>query len=144
MVFYLEEAMMKLKTSGVRMTPQRTAILAYLMNTRNHPSADEIFRSIEKKFPHMSVATVYNNLKVFIAAGLIRELTYGDGSSRFDADLSDHCHAVCENCGDIKDFSYKPLTDLEEIASRQTHFLVKSHRLEVYGLCFECTSQVVH
>ncbi|GAA4841549.1 peroxide-responsive transcriptional repressor PerR [Paenibacillus vulneris] len=134
----LEQALHKLKSTGVRMTPQRHAILAYLLNTMTHPTADEIYKALAPRFPSMSVATVYNNLKVFIEVGLVREMTYGDHSSRFDADMSDHYHALCEECGKLVDFSYKPLDDLEKTAGIETGFLVKSHRVEVYGICSDC------
>lgn len=136
----LEQALNKLKSTGVRMTPQRHAILAYLLNTMAHPTADDIYKALAPKFPSMSVATVYNNLKVFIEVGLVREMTYGDHSSRFDADMSEHYHALCEECGKLVDFSYKPLDDLEQTAGRETGFLVKSHRVEVYGICSDCSS----
>jgi Fur family transcriptional regulator, peroxide stress response regulator len=135
----LEQALSKLKTSGVRMTPQRYAILAYLLETKLHPTADEIYKSLEARFPSMSVATVYNNLKVFIESGLVRELTYGDSSSRFDADLSDHYHAVCEQCGTISDFDYRPLRETETACEAQTGYQVKGHRLEIYGICPRCS-----
>ena len=76
----LKHAVDQLKAKGVRMTPQRHAILTYLMETITHPTADEIYRALEPRFPNMSVATVYNNLRVFKEAGLVRELTYGDSS----------------------------------------------------------------
>ncbi|ALS23819.1 MULTISPECIES: Fur family transcriptional regulator [Paenibacillus] len=137
----LEQALNKLKTMGVRMTPQRHAILSYLLDTIIHPTADEIYKALSPRFPSMSVATVYNNLKVFIEAGLVRELTYGDHSSRFDANLSDHYHALCERCGKLVDFAYKPLNDLEQAAGELTGFHVKSHRVEVYGICSDCAMQ---
>ncbi|MCS7461377.1 peroxide-responsive transcriptional repressor PerR [Paenibacillus doosanensis] len=136
----LEQALQKLRQLGVRMTPQRHAILAYLLNTMSHPTADEIYKALAPQFPSMSVATVYNNLKVFIEVGLVREMTYGDHSSRFDADMSDHYHALCEECGKLVDFAYKPLDDLEKTAGQETGFLVKSHRVEVYGICAECAT----
>ena len=83
----VQHALEQLKNNGVRITPQRHAILCYLLESMGHPTADEIYRSLEPRFPNMSVATVYNNLKMFIEAGLVRELTYGDNSSRFDADV---------------------------------------------------------
>lgn len=134
----LEGALRKLKTTGVRMTPQRHAILSYLLDTMAHPTADEIYKALYDRFPSMSVATVYNNLKVFIEAGLVRELTYGDDSSRFDADMSEHYHAICLSCGKIADFEYPPLFQAEHAASDQTGFAVKGHRLEVYGTCSNC------
>ena len=134
----LREAVERLKATGVRMTPQRHAILEYLLSSMSHPTADEIYKALEKDFPNMSVATIYNNLRLFKEAGLVRELTYGDASSRFDANMSDHYHIICRRCGKITDFSYPPLVEVEEEAARKTGFKVDSHRMEVYGLCADC------
>lgn len=139
-----EQALEKLKMTGVRMTPQRHAILEYLLDSMSHPTADEIYKALADRFPSMSVATVYNNLKVFIEAGLVRELTYGDDSSRFDSDMSDHYHAICDNCGKIVDFDHPPLHEVEETASQETGFKVKGHRLEVHGLCPACAVVAAH
>lgn len=137
----VEQALQKLKNTGIRMTPQRQAILTYLLESMTHPSADEIYRSLEPNFPNMSVATVYNNLKVFVEAGLVRELTYGDGASRFDADMSDHYHVTCDHCGKIVDFEHAPLSHIEREVEEHTGFVVKGHRLEVYGTCPDCVSK---
>lgn len=134
----LQTALTKLREAGVRMTPQRHAILSYLLETMSHPTVDEIYKSLEGKFPNMSVATIYNNLRLFKDVGLVRELTYGDASSRYDANMSAHYHAVCIHCGMVKDFHYSSLTDVEKEASVNTGFQVTSHRLEVYGLCENC------
>ncbi|CAM4478352.1 peroxide-responsive transcriptional repressor PerR [Paenibacillus tarimensis] len=131
-------ALEQLKSTGVRMTPQRHAILAYLMDSMTHPTADEIYKALSPQFPSMSVATIYNNLRLFVEAGLVRELTYGDSSSRFDADLSDHYHAICKCCGSIVDFAYPPLLDVERAASKETGFVVEGHRMEIYGVCGSC------
>jgi Fur family transcriptional regulator, peroxide stress response regulator len=136
-----EEAVGKLKMSGVRMTPQRHAILTYMLDTMMHPTADDIYRALEGRFPSMSVATVYNNLRVFIEAGLVRELTYGDASSRYDADMSEHYHAICDICGKIVDFEYPALHEAEKVAQEQTGLKVRGHRMEVHGLCQDCTEE---
>ncbi|SFA70220.1 Fur family transcriptional regulator, peroxide stress response regulator [Cohnella sp. OV330] len=128
----------QLKSGGVRMTPQRYAILKYLMESTSHPTADDIFKSLSPAYPSLSVATVYNNLKLFVDAGLIRELTYGDDSSRFDADLSDHYHAICTGCGAMVDFDHDPVVEVERAAAERTGFLVQGHRMEIYGLCPTC------
>ncbi|WP_128895790.1 Fur family transcriptional regulator [Longirhabdus pacifica] len=135
----LEHALDQLKKIGVRMTPQRHAILTYLLNTRVHPSVDEIYKSMEPKFPSMSIATIYNNLKLFIDADLVRELTYGDGASRYDAVMSDHYHAICTECGKISDFEMPPQLDAEHKAHKETGYQIHSHRLEVYGVCPHCS-----
>ncbi|CAM3966550.1 Fur family transcriptional regulator [Cohnella lubricantis] len=129
-----------LKSGGVRMTPQRYAILQFLMESEDHPTADDIFRALSPQYPSLSVATVYNNLKLFVDAGLIRELTYGDDSSRFDSDLSDHYHAICTRCGTMVDFDHPPVRAVEEAAAQRTGFMVQGHRMEIYGLCPTCAS----
>ncbi|MFY0545623.1 peroxide-responsive transcriptional repressor PerR [Brevibacillus sp. H7] len=135
----VEKAVEILKNTGVRMTPQRHAILAYLLESMTHPTADEIYKALEGKFPNMSVATIYNNLRVFKEAGLVRELTFGDASSRFDANVSeDHYHVICTECGAIHDFHFPSLHEAEAAAAKSAGFQVKGHRLEVYGVCEAC------
>lgn len=139
----LNRAIEKLKSTGVRMTPQRHAILEYLLSTMGHPTADAIYKALEDRFPNMSVATVYNNLRVFKEAGLVRELTYGDASSRFDANMDDHYHIICRDCGKIVDFEYPHLFQVEEEAAKKTGFVVHHHRMEVYGICSACYQKSV-
>ncbi|MCD5325572.1 peroxide-responsive transcriptional repressor PerR [Pontibacillus sp. HN14] len=137
----LREALDTLKESGVRITPQRHAVLEFLIGSMSHPTADEIYKALENKFPNMSVATVYNNLRVFREIGLVRELTYGDSSSRFDCNTTEHYHAICDKCGKIVDFHYPSLDEVESLAEQVTGFEVSNHRMEVYGICEECKSQ---
>lgn len=134
----LKEGLDILKQRGIRMTPQRHAILAYLFKTEGHPTADDIYKALEENFPNMSVATVYNNLKVFKQADLVNELTFGDNSSRFEINNSIHYHVVCTNCGHIENLEYPCVTDIEVLAREKTGFKVDTHRVEVLGLCSEC------
>ncbi|RFA36045.1 transcriptional repressor [Virgibacillus dokdonensis] len=137
----LQEAISTLKASGVRITPQRHAVLEYLLNSMVHPTADDIYKALEGKFPNMSVATVYNNLRVLREVGLVRELTYGDSSSRFDCNTSDHYHIICNSCGKIVDFHYPSLDEVEALAEQVTGFKVSHHRMELYGECEECQKE---
>lgn len=141
---HLKEALETLKETGVRITPQRHAILEYLISSKSHPTADDIYKSLEGKFPNMSVATVYNNLRVFREVGLVKELTYGDSSSRFDFSTSDHYHVICESCGKIVDFFYPGLDEVEHLAQHVTGFKVGNHRMEIYGVCPECAEKEIH
>lgn len=134
----LHGAIEAMKSSGVRITPQRHAILEHLIQSMSHPTADEIYKSLEGKFPNMSVATVYNNLRVFKEIGLVKELTYGDSSSRFDCVTTDHYHIICDDCGKIVDFHYPGLDEVETLAEQVTGFKVGDHRMEIYGRCPDC------
>jgi Fur family peroxide stress response transcriptional regulator len=138
---HLRDALETLKSTGVRITPQRHAILEFLIQSMIHPTADDIYKALEAKFPNMSVATVYNNLRVFRESGLVKELTYGDSSSRFDFVTNDHYHIMCDSCGKIVDFHYPGLDEVEHLASHVTGFQVNSHRMEIYGTCPTCILQ---
>ncbi|WP_419959632.1 peroxide-responsive transcriptional repressor PerR [Psychrobacillus sp. BM2] len=135
---HLRDALDTLKSTGVRITPQRHAILEFIIQSMSHPTADDIYKALESKFPSMSVATVYNNLRVFREAGLVNELTYGDSSSRFDFVTNDHYHMICDTCGKIVDFHYPGLDEVEHLASHLTGFDVSYHRMEIYGVCPTC------
>ncbi|CAI3280613.1 Fur family transcriptional regulator [Enterococcus cecorum] len=134
----LEHAISKLESENIRLTSQRMAILEYLENHHIHPTAEEIYHGIKESFPGISVATVYNNLRLFTDLGFLKEMSYGDSSSRFDFTIKPHYHVICEKCGKITDFFYPGLDDVEMAAGKITNHLIHSHRLEVYGICEEC------
>lgn len=134
----VKEALEELKKENIRITPQRYAVLEYLIENKSHPTADEIYRALEGRFPNMSVATIYNNLRLFTEIGFVQEMSFGDASSRFDFSSKKHYHAVCQACGKIVDFQYPGLEDVELSASRLTGFEIREHRLELYGLCQAC------
>ncbi|PAD65922.1 transcriptional repressor, partial [Bacillus sp. 7586-K] len=82
--------------------------------------------------------------RVFREVGLVKELTYGDASSRFDFVTSDHYHCICESCGKIVDFHYPGLDEVEALAAHVTGFKVSHHRMEIYGKCAECDKKETH
>ncbi|TDM00771.1 peroxide-responsive transcriptional repressor PerR [Macrococcus carouselicus] len=137
----LQEAVQHLRDQGVRITPQRQAVLSYLIESDTHPTADEIYKALSPKFDSMSVATIYNNLKVFKESGLVTELTYGDASSRYDFDTANHYHVICTSCGKITDFQYPRLDEVEQIAQHLSGHKITHHRMEIYGICPECAKK---
>src|SRR5699024_10558473 len=102
----MQKAINTLKDSGVRITPQRHAVLEHLLTSMEHPTADEIYKALEHRFPNMSVATDYNNLRVLRQIGLVRELTFGNDSSRVASNNQDHYHVTCNKCCKIIEFDY--------------------------------------
>lgn len=131
-------AVEKLKQQGVRITPQRYAILDYLIGSHRHPTADEIYQALAPQFAKLSVATIYNNLRFLTQHKIVKELSYGDHASRYDFVTTEHYHAICRQCGAIVDFFYPGLEDVEIASSRLTGYQLDEHRLEVYGLCPQC------
>ncbi|MFF3024724.1 Fur family transcriptional regulator [Gottfriedia sp. NPDC057948] len=139
----IQDAILHLKNSGVRITPQRHAIIEYLIGSGTHPTADEIYKALEGKFPNMSVATVYNNLRVLREVGMVKELNFGDSSSRFDYITTDHYHIICEKCGEMNDFHYDGLEGINLYVEKETGFEVTNHRMEVYGICPKCKEKTL-
>ncbi|MDQ7096182.1 transcriptional repressor [Desulfosporosinus sp. PR] len=134
------EILKQLKDKGVRFTPQRQAILEFLLGTESHPTADEIYHHVKAKFPGVSLGTIYNTLNMLKVHGHILELSYGDMSSRFDGNPQNHYHIVCSKCGKVTDF-HRPLIDVDQEAEEKSGFSIIGHRLEFYGICPECNGE---
>lgn len=138
----------KLKSRNIRITPQREVILNYLITHHNHPDVETIYKDIADQLPNLSVATVYNTLKMFIDNDIIIELpsTDKDGSLHYDFFGVPHFHAICENCGKITDVftdEYSAINkQVAQLTSQQTDYLVTNSHLEVYGLCPECQQKL--
>jgi Fur family transcriptional regulator, peroxide stress response regulator len=131
------EILRQLKEKGVRFTPQRQAILEFLLGTDTHPTADEIYHHVKAKFPGVSLGTIYNTLNMLRDHGHILELSYGDMSSRFDGNPKNHYHVVCTECGKVVDF-HRPLIEMEKEVEERTGFHITGHRMEFHGVCPEC------
>lgn len=136
------EILRQLKEKGVRFTPQRQAILEFLLGTDTHPTADEIYHHVKAKFPGVSLGTIYNTLNMLKEHGHILELSYGDMSSRFDGNPSNHYHVACTECGRVVDF-HRPLIEMEKEVEERTGFQVMGHRVEFYGACPDCTKSLL-
>lgn len=93
----------KLREAGLRITPQRLAILSVLDGNTSHPSAIEIYSQVAKSCPSISLATVYNTLDALARQGMIRDLPITKDKMNYDPDTSEHDHAYCTKCGKIFD-----------------------------------------
>jgi Fur family transcriptional regulator, ferric uptake regulator len=125
------------KSSKRRQTRARNALLTELRVRRSHPSAEELFQSVRRRLRGVSLGTVYRNLDVLESEGLVRKVQTGE-VARYDADLFDHDHLVCENCGAIEDVpSSVPPQAVKSLAAARG-FSVQIVRTEFRGLCAGC------
>jgi Fur family transcriptional regulator, peroxide stress response regulator len=130
----------KIQGGARALTPQRQAVLRVVAESGEHLTANEIFEAARKRLPSISFATVYNSLKYLKDAGLVREITFGKGSSRYDRETSRHDHAVCSRCGKLTDFDLAETSQLMRAAARRSRFKPESIHLTLVGLCPECQS----
>jgi len=125
--------------AGYKRTPQRLAIFDYLEGNTSHPSAEDIYRAVSKRYQSMSFATVYNTLNMLAKTGTVRELTIDPARKRYDPDTSNHHHLLCVLCGKIMDVPDRiPLSLPDDLASDFT--MLGSH-IEFYGHCAACVKK---
>ena len=127
------------KKDELKLTPQRLAILKYLENNREHPSAADIHNAVSRNFPTMSLATVYNTLKILKRLKNIQELSIDADKRRFDPDTGDHNHLICIRCKKIVDVKHEFSLDIPD-AEKQEFEIIGNH-VDFYGVCPGCRNR---
>lgn len=127
----------KVKAAGLKLTPQRMAIISELAADRTHPTAQELYERLQPQLPTMSFATVYNTLASLADKGLCEARAFGRGPARFDPNMQTHDHAVCDGCGLVRDVKRNQAVDTE--TSGLAGFQVRAVEHVYRGLCGACT-----
>ena len=131
-----EEIKRSLVSSGLRCTPQRYAVMEFLMEHTSHPTAAEIFEAVNRVDPRTSRATTYNNLRDLVQAGLVREVAVEGRAARFDAKGARHHHFICDRCGNVEDLEWY---DVPKPASASFgKRILRECELIFRGLCTQC------
>lgn len=128
----------KLREKGCKVTPQRIAICEYTLSSKDHPTANQVYREVKKKHPTMSPATVYQTLHLLTEIGLLQELGFSDRISRYDPNTSPHINIICENCGKIQDYEAESTRKLWSQIIGDLGFKSNGQRLEIYRYCDQC------
>src|ERR1700678_2247216 len=125
-----------LEASGLRCTPQRYALMAFLMEHNRHPTAVEIFEAVNRLDPRSSRATIYNNLRDLVQAGLVREVAMEGRAARFDVKGMRHHHFICDRCGDVEDLDWYDIP--QPAAASLGNRVLRECELIFRGLCTKC------
>ena len=129
------------KTEPVALTPQRRVVLDVIRSSDEHLTAAGIYERARRQLPTISFATVYNSLRHLKQAGLIAEIAFGNGASRYDRETARHDHAMCSRCGKLVDFDLQATVELTQAAARRSHFKPESIHLTLVGICPGCRAQ---
>ena len=131
-----ESIRQSLESSGLRFTPQRHCVMAFLVEHSGHPTAAEIFEAVNRVDPRSSRATTYNNLRDLVQAGLVREVAVEGRAARFDAKAMRHHHFICDRCGNVEDVEWYdvPMPDSAALGNR----VLRECELIARGLCTKC------
>jgi Fur family peroxide stress response transcriptional regulator len=128
-----------LEGCGLRCTPQRYAVMAFLAEHSTHPTAAEIFETVNRLDPRSSRATIYNNLRDLVQAGLVREVAVEGRAARFDLKGMRHHHFICDGCGEVEDLEWyevpqPPGGSLGKRVLRECEVIFR-------GLCTKCAQR---
>jgi Fe2+ or Zn2+ uptake regulation protein len=122
---------------GLKITPQRQAIFRILHGTTTHPTAESVYATASHEMPSISLRTVYQTLKDLADMGEIHSLDLGTGSSRFDPNVGEHHHLVCEGCGMVRDIELD--TDVPVLSAETLDgFAVRTVDVVFRGRCAAC------
>ncbi len=131
----------QLREKGLKLTPQRLAIVDALVENRHlHPGARLIYAEAAKRTKTVSLSTVYATLGEFAQQGLIKFLEFDRMDNRYEGNLEEHINLVCRRCGKIIDYHIPTSIEPKDIA-RELGFVVTDARMEYYGYCRDCLAQ---
>jgi len=127
-----------LRQRGLRMTPQRRAIVAEIMRTQGHISPTALARKVQGEMPGVNASTIYRTLATLEDAGVLAHAHLESGAEYHRAEEAGHVHLTCSNCGDEDDLSIDEATALVDLIERHHGFQPDLTHFAISGLCSGC------
>jgi Fur family ferric uptake transcriptional regulator len=129
----------RLRTLGVRITPQRVMVLEVLAGRDGHMTAEEIMQLVAERHPGMNLATVYRTLDMLVSLGIVAQTDLGGGATSFELVGNEpHHHLVCVGCNAVAELDDNLLAPIREQLLRQYGFQAHSRHFAIFGLCRAC------
>lgn len=122
--------------NGLKVTPQRIAVLEVMLTLNNHPDADNVIDYIRLNFPHVSIGTVYKTLETFVIKGILKRVKTESGAMRYDVITERHHHLYCSETDRIEDFYDKDLNELIDNYLKKKkipNFKISDIKLQIVG-----------
>ena len=121
-----------------RNTMQKKLVLGAVQGMKTHPTAEDVYEYIGSRYPEISRATVYRNLRQLSDSGDIRRIAVPGAADRFDLNISQHYHIKCAICAKFSDINFPYMTDLDEIVGELTDYDMENHDIIFKGICPGC------
>jgi Fur family ferric uptake transcriptional regulator len=132
-----------LATRGKRLTRERETIVEEVYSSHDHFDTDQLVNRLSNRTDgkRVSRATVYRTLLDLVEAGLLRKVARTQNREVFEHDYGypQHDHLICSKCGTLTEFENATFSRILEAIADEHGFRMTGHRLEVYGLCAECS-----
>ena len=126
------------RAQGLKVTPQRQLIFGLLDGNTSHPTAEAIFTEASAQMPGISLRTVYTTLTDLVDMGELQALSLAAGATKFDPNVDDHHHVVCDSCGTVSDVYVEG--DKELSLHGLDGFTTTSSSIVFHGECAACTA----
>ena len=133
----MESSGLLLKEFNLKVTPQRVAIVEELYH-KGHINIDELYMNMLKKFPSISLATIYKNVNSMVEKFFISEVKIPNEKSVYELVKTEHSHLVCEKCKKIEDIIVDTSSVLNELKS-MSNFKINNTNVVFTGVCSTCS-----
>ncbi|MCL6589295.1 MAG: transcriptional repressor [Firmicutes bacterium] len=132
-----------LREKNLKITGQRKLILDAFLNNEEHISAEELYDRLKKDYPRIGLATIYRTLKLLSECGLANEIHFSEGVTRYEHLFGHehHDHLICLNCGKYIEVLDPEIEELQSRLAQKNNFQILRHRMEIYGICRECSEK---
>ncbi len=130
--------------NGLKSTVQRDLIVSEFFRSQGHISAEELHKKLREEHSSIGLATIYRTLKLLTLAGLAHERRFNNGYTRYEfygPGDAHHDHIVCVSCDKVEEFQNDEIESLQRQVASRHKFKMFDHKLEIYGLCSECSSK---
>lgn len=133
-----------LRKNGLQSTTQRHVILDVFLSANSHVSVDELFPAVKAADPKIGHTTVFRTLKLLCECGIAEAVNLDKKVTRFEPLMGHehHDHLVCTQCGKLIEAVDPEIERLQERLCKRFHFTPRNHRLQIMGLCEDCTGSV--
>jgi Fur family transcriptional regulator, peroxide stress response regulator len=132
------EAAVYLKEHGVKPSVIRIKVMQFLSGTKEHPTADSIYKKLIKDIPTLSKTSIYNTLKLFSTKGVVKEVKVEDGEVRYDGDIGKHAHFKCVKCGKLDDVEVA--CEFKACTGAAKGKIIDAH-VYIMGICEQCLAK---
>lgn len=140
----MENLIQQLRDHGIAVTPQRLAVMDFLKNRRDHPTAELIYKAVRRQLPAISFNTVYKTLEILCQKGMAIKVNPLHEVARYDGMTAHHAHIICRQCHHIIDLDWQPSEALALPAEDLQGFQIDHPSLTYWGLCPPCQQRQPH
>ena len=126
---------------GLAVTHQRQVVYESVIASHGHHSPETIYAAVRRRIPSISLATVYNNLRLFVEHGLLREVSPHASTLLVEGNLEPHHHLVCTQCKSVQDVEGDFINFKKLARQAPRGFDLSQPLIEVFGLCRRCSDK---